>query len=166
MGAREAPPGGEAWRGAQGRPACQRETAIQADKGVRSVSETTDSPVGGWNTAKGCLGPGTPGNLGQGLRGEDPSLEREDGKSKIHQAGDWNSTHSRAWEQGRALDVQLGFTLQELQGPPELLQTLCLEGIPLELGQRCKGKVIQAGLGNLPLLIAPVKQLPPSLLFI
>lgn len=36
----------------------QQEIGVQAGKRVPSVSETTGSPVGGWNTAKGSLGLG------------------------------------------------------------------------------------------------------------
>lgn len=45
-------------------------------------------------------GPGTLGYPGWSLMEEDPSLEREDGKSKTHQTGDCSNIYTRAWEQG------------------------------------------------------------------
>ena len=45
-------------QGVQGHPVCQWEVGFQVDKGVGSVSETTDGPVRGWSAAKGSLGLG------------------------------------------------------------------------------------------------------------
>lgn len=42
----------------QGHPVCQWEVGFQVEKGTRTVSETTDGPVGGWSAAKGSLGLG------------------------------------------------------------------------------------------------------------
>lgn len=91
-------------------------------------------------------GPGTFGNLGQSLLGGIACLGREDGKSKVHQAGDWCSTHTRAWEQGGLLAVILVFMLPGSWVVwVQLIHTFCLVGIFLELGkgsweERCKGK--------------------------